>query len=137
MSACAVCGKELVEDTPDPCLGTLDGVEGADCGHGGAGAYVAFTDEDWIVGLEALHYFDSLGIGPPPRTEFVAPLSEQYDGLIKLSTVQDYATGEMLRVEWVNTHPTETPMWEINGQRVELAGSGSIEATEPLETGTL
>jgi hypothetical protein len=139
MTQCSFCQQELVSDTPDPCLGHLDGVEGACCGHGlTMPPYVVFEDEDRLDGLEALRYFESLGVGAlPPPAEYHYPLTEQYDGMIRLTSFLDYKTGNPLRVEWVNDHPTETPLWEINGQTVELAGSGSVEVVGPIETGTL
>ncbi len=137
MRTCDLCGEAIQDDSPDPCIGFLDGVEGACCGHGGPDAYVFFGGDDTMGGLEALHWLASLGVGPPPRAEFTAPLAEQHDGQVRLRTVVSYSSGKLLRVEWTNDHPTEIPVWEINGERVELVGNGAVEATDPLVTGSL
>lgn len=39
---CEPCGEPIVDGEPDPCLGRIEGVEGACCGHGDhTKAYVA------------------------------------------------------------------------------------------------
>lgn len=49
---CAACGRAIVHETPDPCLGMLPGVAFACCGHGVPGlSYVTFTDGTTLRGF--------------------------------------------------------------------------------------
>ncbi len=49
---CAACGREVVHDAPDPCLGTLPGVIFACCGHGVPGlSYVTFEEGTTLRGF--------------------------------------------------------------------------------------
>ncbi len=43
--ACVACGACAKSDEPDPCLGWLDGVDYACCGHGDASYEYVLTDE--------------------------------------------------------------------------------------------
>lgn len=40
---CGPCGRTITRGEPDPCLGTLPGVDYACCGHGEGEGYICFT----------------------------------------------------------------------------------------------
>jgi hypothetical protein len=66
---CKRCKLVQVPPRPDPCLGVLEGVESACCGHARPDhAHVVFVDDDGneqaLYGEEALAYFRSRGVGP-------------------------------------------------------------------------
>jgi hypothetical protein len=66
---CPSCKQVHVPPRPDPCLGVLEGVGAADCGHGRDDrAFVVLVDEDGaertLYAEEALDYFRSRGVGP-------------------------------------------------------------------------
>ena len=69
---CNHCGLTAEgEEAPDPCLGMIEGVKFACCGHGqrttGVGsAYVSFEEEgkEPQYGPPALSFFRKLGVGP-------------------------------------------------------------------------
>lgn len=59
---CGHCGLLNTEEGHDGCLGTLDGVRNACCGHGVTNdAYVQFNNCKLIQGEEASQYINSLG----------------------------------------------------------------------------
>lgn len=41
--SCAKCGRFVANNEPDPCIGRLDGVLSACCGHGEQDGYVMFS----------------------------------------------------------------------------------------------
>jgi len=56
---CAHCGLESTPEGHDGCLGTLDGVRNACCGHGETEtAYVQFESGGELRGGKAVRYFD-------------------------------------------------------------------------------
>jgi len=58
---CGHCGKENTAEGHDGCLGTLNGVMNACCGHGRiADAYVQFTNGKIIDGIDAVNIFTTL-----------------------------------------------------------------------------
>ena len=59
---CGLCGLLAEPDGPDPCLGTLGGVESACCGHGVEQTYLVFRFA--ARGRKVLSYFSKLGVGP-------------------------------------------------------------------------
>ena len=66
---CRRCKQIHVPPQPDPCLGLLEGVSAADCGHGRDDhAFVVLVDEDGaeqtLYGEQALALFRSRGVGP-------------------------------------------------------------------------
>ena len=51
--ACDVCGRELIDGAPDPCLGELPGVRAACCGHGDRErAYMMFDNGVILDGFQ-------------------------------------------------------------------------------------
>ena len=55
---CGHCLKPRTKEGHDGCLGTLEGVRNACCGHGVVNeAYVQFLDDSWIGGDDALALF--------------------------------------------------------------------------------
>lgn len=63
--ACAFCGDRATVEGHDPCLGTLEGVKAACCGHGArCYAYVLFEDGRCVRYGAALDLFALLGVGP-------------------------------------------------------------------------
>ena len=57
--ACGYCGLKDTIEGHDGCIGTLEGVRNACCGHGIAkDAYVQFPDSSDIRGKEALEYIE-------------------------------------------------------------------------------
>jgi hypothetical protein len=70
MPRCKRCKQIHVPPRPDPCLGVLEGVEAACCGHGRDDhALAVLLDEDGnatesLYGEEALAFFRSRGVGP-------------------------------------------------------------------------
>jgi hypothetical protein len=67
---CPRCGLVAGDaDAPDPCLGLLEGVRYACCGHGTAGggvggAYVALDSGEVLRGRDARRFFARRGAGP-------------------------------------------------------------------------
>lgn len=65
---CWLCFKSraecVVDQAPDPCLGFIEGVSNATCGHGQQFPYVQFADGSQINGEEAMRWFAKKGIGP-------------------------------------------------------------------------
>lgn len=66
---CRLCKQIRLPPRPDACLGVLEGVSAADCGHGRDDhAFVVLVDEDGaeqtLYGEEALAWFRSRGVGP-------------------------------------------------------------------------
>src|SRR5438876_3305055 len=67
---CRRCKQIHVPPRPDPCLGVLEGVSAAECGHGRDDhAYAVLVDEDGIAmetlyAEAALAFFRSRGVGP-------------------------------------------------------------------------
>jgi hypothetical protein len=70
----------------DPCLGCLSGVLYACCGHGkptghphlvmdGGGGSMYVADHPQLHDEEALEYFRSLGVGPPPECDEDQPMA--------------------------------------------------------------
>jgi len=56
---CGHCGKRRTPEGHDGCIGTLDNVMNACCGHGEDNvAYVQFWDGTCIRGQEALKYIE-------------------------------------------------------------------------------
>ena len=82
---CLACGliSGATYDEPDACLGFIDGVGGACCGHGNVeDAHVAGlnvpgqphpdkpdSESLWLHGQDALDFFDAMGVGPPLATD--------------------------------------------------------------------
>jgi hypothetical protein len=69
LPVCGRCKQLRVPPRPDPCLGVLEGVSAADCGHGRDDhAWVVLVDDDGteqtLCGTEALAFFRSRGVGP-------------------------------------------------------------------------
>lgn len=72
---CAVCRAEQPDGEPDACLGYVDGVWAACCGHGDVRqAYAARRDEGIVREHAALEWFAEHGVGPfvPPREREVS-----------------------------------------------------------------
>jgi hypothetical protein len=66
---CKRCKLIHVPPRPDPCLGVLEGVSAAECGHGRDDhAWVVLVGEDGsestLYAEEALAFFRSRGVGP-------------------------------------------------------------------------
>lgn len=60
---CGQCGEYATEDGHDACIGTLQGVMNACCGHGLIEeAYVQFWNRTTIHGYDAINYFRENGI---------------------------------------------------------------------------
>lgn len=57
---CGKCDKEFTPEGHDPCLGTLEGVSNACCGHGHDEPYVQFEDGKRVIGDKALEIFEKL-----------------------------------------------------------------------------
>lgn len=58
---CGSCNEKYTEEGHDPCLGTLEGVINACCGHGDTKTtYVQFEDKSTIRGEKAVQYFNGL-----------------------------------------------------------------------------
>lgn len=54
--ACGYCGRENDENGHDGCLGTLQGVSNACCGHGITGeAYIQYSPEKYLLGEDAIN----------------------------------------------------------------------------------
>ncbi|MGH1591146.1 hypothetical protein ACRBEV_25685 [Methylobacterium phyllosphaerae] len=54
---CAACRMPVVVGEPDPCIGTLPGVLGACCGHGGVeSSYVCFENGFFLHGFNRITY---------------------------------------------------------------------------------
>jgi hypothetical protein len=70
MPRCKRCKQIHVPPRPDPCLGVLEGLGSACCGHGRDDhALAVLVDEDGnatdsLYGEEALAFFRSRGVGP-------------------------------------------------------------------------
>jgi len=63
--ACGSCGRRNTEEGHDACLGELEGVQNACCGHGDLKqAYVQFCDDSLssLHGAAAIKYFVSVGV---------------------------------------------------------------------------
>ncbi|MDZ7703158.1 MAG: hypothetical protein U5L04_01580 [Trueperaceae bacterium] len=62
---CGYCGRDSTPEGHDGCLGTLDGVRNACCGHGETGeAYVQFEDCRELREQEAIDYFQDVTGNP-------------------------------------------------------------------------
>lgn len=59
---CGKCGKHKTIEGHDPCLGTLEGVINACCGHGDTELYIQFLNGDIIRGRKALLHLKSLSL---------------------------------------------------------------------------
>jgi len=58
---CGYCNKENTKEGHDPCLGILDGVMNACCGHGiEREAWVQFLDGSRMRGEEAIEYMKEM-----------------------------------------------------------------------------
>jgi hypothetical protein len=70
---CAACGLVAGEDGPDPCIGTIPGVDYACCGHGDpTGAYIGWSSGSTSRGSAAcVRDWERriMGIQPPARNE--------------------------------------------------------------------
>lgn len=59
---CGVCGRSDTPEGYDACLGAIEGVRNACCGHGNPQtAYAVFEDGTEVRGEAAIQYFESLG----------------------------------------------------------------------------
>jgi hypothetical protein len=62
---CVLCQRPETPEGHDPCLGTLEGVTNACCGHGDViHAYVSYPNGEVIRMQDALDLFTRLGVGP-------------------------------------------------------------------------
>lgn len=62
---CGRCGLDRTKERHDGCLGTLNGVVQACCGHGTLDdAYVDYSNGSKLAGLDAMKLFRELGVGP-------------------------------------------------------------------------
>lgn len=75
IQTCDHCGKKRTPEGHDGCIGTLEGVMNACCGHGNVnGAYIQFNHADYnntpnkyrIAGKDALKYIQSRKKGRNP-----------------------------------------------------------------------
>lgn len=59
INKCKHCGKEVESfDSVDPCIGLIEGVDNACCGHGNeVFAYVSFKNGETIRGKDAIEWF--------------------------------------------------------------------------------
>jgi hypothetical protein len=77
---CRRCKQVHVPPRPDPCLGVLEGVSAADCGHGRDDhAFVVLVDEDGaertLYAEAAIEWFRAQGVGPTGSLEERARLT--------------------------------------------------------------
>lgn len=63
--SCTLCERTAADRGPDPCLGMIEGVKAACCGHGEVFyAYVLYEDGRDVRYEDALDLFAMLGVGP-------------------------------------------------------------------------
>lgn len=117
-----------VPDGPDICLGMLDGVQEACCGHGWITTpYVLLNDDSRIEGRNAISYFTGAGVGPPPVETVSVFIFSMYDDRLLCFGVYEYDTLNFLRVEWENVSDEE-PVWYFDDTEIVLVhGQGSFE----------
>lgn len=63
---CVICHKKSTPEGHDPCLGTLEGVMNACCGHGTSQIYIQYPPPRsvWLGGKAAILQFERLNVGP-------------------------------------------------------------------------
>lgn len=128
---CAHCQQDCPEG-PDVCLGLIEGVDEACCGHGWVTTpFVSFGDER-VEGRKAISWFKQHGVGPPPVQTVSVFMFEMYDGGVTVKAEYEYESLRLIAVRWFNA-TLEEPLWRFDDVEVTLTnGNGTVPLPNDL-----
>lgn len=124
---CTHCNKICPANKPDVCLGFIDGVIEACCGHGWITTpYYIENGGPKVNGRFALNFFSSQGVGPPPTDKIPLPVV-QGDTLTIFVDIDSH-TLLVNQVRWINEGNAE--IWKVNDESVDIINEGSLDLSK-------